>query len=141
MYFPEEETVLRGYKTPQHSADHYVRIARYPEYGGYRAFANALLENANVRYGAVVTAVDLRSREIHLADGTRHRWRRLINTFPLPEFVQMTGEAPPEVLRAAETLQCTSLLLVNVTADRTNAHPFHWFYVYDEDKLATRVHA
>lgn len=140
VFYPDVETVRRGYHEPEARSSHYIRTARYPGHGGYRAFAAALMENAPVHLGREVTAIDLRARAVHLRDGTRHRFERLINTLPLPEFIRMTMDTPASVRRAAETLQCSSLLLVNVTADDVASHPFHWFYVYDEDKLATRVH-
>ena len=140
VYYPDVDTVVQGYHAPQDSSTHYIRTARYPSHGGYRAFASALLEDAPIRLQTTVTGVDLLQREVHLADGTVHPYQRLINTLPLPEFVRMITDAPPAVLEAADTLQCSSLLLVNVTAENVAAHPFHWFYVYDTDKFATRVH-
>lgn len=140
VFYPDVETVRRGYHEPESRSSHYIRTARYPNHGGYRTFASALMDNAPVRHGTEVTGIDLRAREIHLRGGTRHRFERLIKMLPLPEFVRMTMDAPANVRHAAETLQCSSLLLVNVTAENLAAHPFHWFYVYDEDKLATRVH-
>lgn len=140
VYYPDVDTVIQGYHSPQDRSTHYIRTARYPSRGGYRTFASALLEGAPVRLQTAVIGIDLRQREIQLADGTVHQYRQLINTLPLPEFVRMITAAPPSVQEAADTLQCSSLLLVNITAKNVATHPFHWFYVYDRDKFATRVH-
>jgi protoporphyrinogen oxidase len=36
-------------------------------------------------------------------------------------------------------LTCSSLLLVNILGIQTKPNPYHWLYVYDEDKYSTRV--
>ena len=51
----------------------------------------------------------------------------------------MWQERPPEVLQAADALQCTSLLLINVTAPHPTRSPGNWLYIYDESMHATRI--
>jgi protoporphyrinogen oxidase len=65
---------------------------------------------------------------------------RLVSTLPLPEFVGLVPDAPAAVRAAARALDCTELLLVDVFAPKVMESDYRWFYVYDEDKLATRIH-
>jgi protoporphyrinogen oxidase len=43
------------------------------------------------------------------------------------------------ILETARELKCTRLLLVNIAAKQPTPRPNPWFYVYDEDKLSTRI--
>ena len=73
-----------------------------------------------------------------LQNGQVIRYTQLINTLPLPTFLQVVG-APKEVLAKADELACSSVLLVNVEANHPTQRPENWIYVYDEDKWSTRI--
>lgn len=138
VYYPDVETVKNGYtKTPEKQT-HYISTVRYPSVGGYMSFANLIKQNSELRFNYQVVRINLNDRLIHFANGETSKFRKLINSLPLPEFVRLAN-APREVLNAAGKLSCTSLLLINVTANHSAKKPFHWMYVYDEDKLSTRI--
>lgn len=109
------------------------------ERGGFQAFARTLLQGARVQFGAEAVSVDLKRRTVRTADGRRFSYSRLINTLPLPIFISMCGAAPSAIREAALTLGCSQLLLVNVIAPHPTIRPENWIYVYDSDKLSTRI--
>jgi protoporphyrinogen oxidase len=60
-------------------------------------------------------------------------------TVPLPVLFRCAEDAPDNVCEAAEQLQTTKLWLVDVTARHPSKLKHHWVYIYDEDKLGTRI--
>lgn len=139
VLYPAVEDVIAGAKGPLGRNPHYIRTVRYPRHGGYQSFARKMRESANIVFGAEPATVDLKTRQVRLADGTLHFYDRLISTIPLPVFLKLIPDLPTAVADAAEALTCSELLLVNVTARHVARRPETWFYVYDEDKLSTRV--
>jgi protoporphyrinogen oxidase len=140
VFFPDIETVINGYKkAPQHST-HYITNVRYPKKGGYDRFAAGITADANIHYGHCVESINFDTQLITFTNGAQHHYDELINTMPLPELIHLGGlNVPLNVRNAAQSLRCSSLLLVNVTAKRKEKNPFHYFYVYDEDKYSTRI--
>lgn len=139
VLFPTVEDVVSGAKGPLGRDLHYITTVRYPRRGGYEAFVRKLLAGANVRLGASPASIDLRARAVRLADGNAYEYERLISTIPLPRFLQLCRGLPSHVREAAEVLSCSEVLLVNVAARHPARRPETWIYVYDEDKLATRI--
>jgi protoporphyrinogen oxidase len=139
VYQPDRATVQEGYVGPASRNTHYITSVRYPETGGFVSFAHGLAKGARVRHGHTVSCVDLETSTLHFANGHQHSFDRLINTLPLDQFIGLIPQAPAEIRSAAAGLCCSSLLLVNIRARGPSRHPFHWLYVYDEDKLSTRI--
>jgi len=139
VLFPEIEDVKAGAVGALGRQMHYINRVRYPEKGGYKSFAKGLKDGSNIRYGAEVLSIDLLRRTVWLADGDHVVYDQLINTLPLPVFVNACVGAPVSVIDAAKQLTCSQLLLVNVAAPHPTLRPEHWIYVYDDDKLAARV--
>jgi protoporphyrinogen oxidase len=136
---PDVETVLAGACGPLPRSTHYISTVRYPLQGGYQSFARSMAAGVSVRYGARVSRIDLARRQLRLASGERLDYDSLVNTMPLPEFIDACEEVPLAVREAAEALCCTQLMLVNVGVPCASPRPEHWIYVYDEDLLSTRL--
>ena len=139
VFYPDIETVIGGSIEEPKVQTHYIKKVRYPKYGGFIGFADKLAKDANIHLNHYVTGIDLINKEIIFSSGSRHQYKKLINTLPLPLFISLVSHVPPEILEASEVLCCTSLLLVNVVASNVVRKPYHWLYVYDEDKLSTRI--
>ncbi len=139
IHYPKPEEVVEGSKGPLPRSTHYISKVRYPRLGGYESFAAKLAQGADIRYGADVSRIDLVKRKVWLSDGRCFDYSTLINTMPLPQFILACEDVPAEVREHARQLCCTQLLLVNVAVPHTTLRPEHWIYVYDEDKLATRI--
>lgn len=138
VYYPETNVVKNGYKNPPTEHTHYIKFVRYPKVGGYFSFSKALISGADIILDSPIQNIDLENKRIGLRNGNYHYYDKLINTIPLPEFIRL-AKAPQKILHAVNQLSCTSLLLVNVTAPHSPKLSSQWFYVYDEDKLSTRV--
>ncbi|MDB3957866.1 NAD(P)-binding protein [Opitutales bacterium] len=139
VFNPDIETVKKGFYKPAEKSTHYIKKVRYPKEGGYVSFAKNFKQNSNVLNNHQVEQFDLKERKVFFTNGTVHNYERLINTLPLNAFIGLCNSCPEEILNAAKNLACTSLLLVNVTAEHESMTPYHWMYVYDKNKYSTRI--
>jgi len=139
VLFPSIEDVIRGAKGPLDRSMHYISRVRYPSHGGYQSFAQKLCAGATIQYGAEVVAIDLDNKFVYLSNGQHYSYEQLINTLPLPVFINACQNVPAAVVEAARKLSCSQLLLVNIAAPHEAQRPEHWVYVYDSDKLSTRI--
>lgn len=140
VFYPEVSDVLNGASGPLVEQTHYIKKIRYPKRGGYQSYGELLAKGADIRLNATVSGIDLESRVVTTDSGQCFRYQQLVNTIPLPVFVNLCLQSSPVAKAAAEQLCCSELLLVNVTIEHPTVHPEHWFYVYDEDLLATRIY-
>lgn len=83
VYYPDIETVSRGYTTPPECSTHYIKTVRYPSEGGYIRFADKLKQGANIHFDHRVCSIDFRERLITFSNKKQHRYDRLILTLPL----------------------------------------------------------
>jgi protoporphyrinogen oxidase len=139
IHRPEKEALLAGSQTSTGIRGHYIQKIRYPSRGGYKQFARKLADGARIHFGAQVVSVDAKSREVQTADGKKYQYNRLVNTLPLPVFLGMLRGIDKHILEIARELKCSRLLLVNIAAKQPTPRPNPWFYVYDEDKISTRI--
>lgn len=140
VFYPSIDKVRNGYTKSSQESDHYISNVRYPKKGGYDKFAESLADGANIHFDHCVKSIDFEKQLITFSNGNHHHYDELINTIPLPELIRLAGSnVPSSIKNAAESLNCSSLLLVNVTAKRKIQNPYHYFYVYDEDKYSTRI--
>jgi protoporphyrinogen oxidase len=139
VFFPKVEDVEQGALAPLQEQTHYIKTVRYPERGGYMAFAKLLEQGANLRLNTTVSRVSLREKRVWASSGETFHYTRLINTLPLPVFLDLCDESTPAIREAARELSCTSVDLVEVTASHPTRRPENWIYVYDETLLSTRI--
>lgn len=128
-----------GFSGPPSQNTHCITNIRYPETGGFVSFAKEISDDANVQYGHILTFINLKEKVLHFENGHKHYYDKLINTIPLDQLIQVACNVPESVALAASQLRCTSLLLINVKATGSALVPYHWLYVYDENKLSTRI--
>jgi dTDP-4-dehydrorhamnose reductase len=129
--------VLQGAFEAETPNQYYVKEMRYPAKGGYRAFIEPLIEDAEIVYGAEAVEVDAAARTVRFADGRSTRYERLVSTLPLPRLAEMM-RAPEAVLADAATLFASTVDLISIGFGKPKASPALWFYIYDEDILAAR---
>lgn len=140
IYSPTLNDLVRGALGPSTRKYYYVSSFRYPERGGFGAYALGTARALEVRTGMEAVELSLGTRRVAFADGSDRRWEHLVSSLPLPELVHLTTDAPRDVREAAEALACTSLELVSVGVDRRDGFPdAHWVYFYDEDVLFSRA--
>jgi protoporphyrinogen oxidase len=138
IFFPNIEDVKNGYFKPLESQTHYITEVRYPKHGGYMSFASKVKLNAKVNLKHELKSISFKNKKIVFSNGIVRKYVSLISTLPLPELIAKS-DAPKYVKAAAERLSCSSVLLINVTANHPTLLSYNWMYVYDEDKFCTRI--
>lgn len=136
----ELEEILRGALTPDTPNHYYTKEMRYPKIGGYKSFIQPLINSANIVSGFRCTEIDPINKELAFQNGETYQYENLVSTLPLPELVAMSAHAPEEVRAAARTLKATSIDLVSVAFNKPLVNDL-WFYIYDEDLLASRAYS
>lgn len=139
VFYPSVQDVKDGFKGPLDRATHYVTTARYPSRGGFISFARKLAYSARIYYGKTLETINFSKRQIGFSDGTQSDYHTLVSTVPLPTLINCAKDIPDEVREAASLLRCTNLLLVEIAANHQQNSKYDWIYVYDEDKLSTRI--
>jgi len=136
---PSVEEIERGATERSIQKHHYVQKAIYPREGGFQGFIGRIARDTNVIFDTRVASIDLLGKSVTTVTGETYFYERLLSTIPLPSFVEALTDAPKEVTLAAARLRCTSVSLVNIVTRLKPKIDHHWFYVYDEDMVTTRV--
>ena len=138
---PTTEEVTRGAKGPLDRPTYYVatRDSRYPSNGGFWAYTHRLARGADIRYGKTVEKIEFGRRRLGFSDGSDADYEVLVSTLPLPMLIAASEDAPDEIREAAALLRCTSFLYVQIAVTHPSERDELWIYVYDEDKLSTRI--
>jgi protoporphyrinogen oxidase len=139
VYYPKIEDVTAGAKAPLGRSTYWVNLWRYPSKGGFYTYTHKLAEGANIAYGKKLVAVNFKDHRLGFEDGTKATFDTLVSTLPLPVLIKCAEDAPADVRDAASQLMATRLLLVRVTANHKSVRKEPWLYVYDHDKISTRV--
>lgn len=140
MHTPSLDEIDASLVPGSRNKGYYIAGGRYPVTGGYQRFFERFADAANIRLGTTVARIDVARRRVTDCKGYTYSYDRLISTLPLPDFISLIPEAPSEIHKAAASLDCTELLLVDVFAPKVKDSVYRWFYVYDEEKLSTRIH-
>lgn len=118
---------------------HYLLNFRYPKYGGFGSFTQALTKNVNINFNHQLIKIDLKSNELYFSNGSKANFDKLISSIPLPELINAIDDVPLDVKKHADNLVCTSVILVNIGIKRSDLIDYHWFYVYDDEIPFSRV--
>lgn len=139
VYYPRVEDVTRGATGPLGRSTYWVNRWRYPSKGGFFSYTHKLADGARIQYGKKLVRVNFGRRLLWFEDGTEARYDTLVSTIPLPILIACAEDAPADVREAARMLKATRLLLVRVAANHASVRKEPWLYVYDEDKISTRI--
>jgi protoporphyrinogen oxidase len=139
VFYPKIEDVTNGAKAALGRSTYWVNQWRYPSKGGFFDYTHKMAENVRIEYGKKLVTVNFKNRLLGFADGTQANFDTLVSTLPLPVLIQCAEDAPTDVREAAAMLKATRLLLVRVVANHPSVRKEPWLYVYDEDKISTRV--
>lgn len=114
---------------------------RYPSgIGGYGEIGIALQKRAGATHvGHRATAIETNRRYVQFSNGASIRYETLINTIPIPEFMQICRDVPEEVRAAAAKLRTNSILVVNLGIDRPNLSDRHWIHFPEKDVSFFRI--
>ena len=139
VFYPDVEDVEGGYEGPLGRSTYWVKKFRYPSHGGFGAFMDGFAKDARINYGRSLEWVDFGKRRLGFSDGSLVDYDALVSTLPLPVLIGLAEDVPADVREAAEALRCTNIYLVEVAANHPSVREDQWVYVYDEDKLTTRI--
>ena len=141
IYQPSIEEVIAGSQQEDKRITYYAKEMRYPKKGGYKSFLKVLVDNTNIEYNSEVIEIDTIKREVHTSNGVIHPYSRLVSSLPLTEMVKLVKNTPDDVKAAANKLECTCGYHVSIALKTKNIPPYLWWYIYDEDNLASRVYS
>jgi protoporphyrinogen oxidase len=138
---PKIDDVVNSAKGPLPQGMYYVndRSPRYPSKGGFLSYCHKLAAGADIRYGMKLEQVNFGKQTLRFADGTEVSYRRLVSSLPLPYLIQCSTDSPDDVREAASMLRSSQFYRVDVAVNHPRLRDEIWYYVYDEDKLCTRL--
>lgn len=141
MHTPNIDEVLKGSYETQEKIFYYTSHMKYPKKGGFRSILDKCREGLDIRFNKEVVEINPKEKYIKFSDGTQDNYKRLISSLPLPEIVKMIKNCPEEVLECADKLHNTCGYMVSLGFKRPDVAKHLWFYIYDEDILASRVYS
>jgi protoporphyrinogen oxidase len=139
VYYPKVEDVTEGAKGALGRSTYWVNLWRYPSKGGFFTYTHKLANQARIQYGKKLVSINFAKRRLGFQDGSQGTYETLVSTLPLPVLLACEGDAPADVREAARMLNSTRLYLVRVAANHPSVRKEPWLYIYDEDKISTRV--
>lgn len=139
VFYPTVDDVKGGYEGPLGRSTYWVKKFRYPSNGGFGAFADGFAKEARINYEKSLEWIHFGERRVGFSDGLIADYDALVSTLPLPVLISLSEDAPADVREAAEALRCTNCYLVEVAVRHPSPREDQWVYVYDEDKLTTRI--
>lgn len=141
---PSIEDVIKGALGFSRESLGYNARFVYPRTGGIsalpRSFAQAL--KSQPEYGLSVTSVSPQRRTATLSDGRRIAYQRVLNTAPLPKFLNLLeGPLPEEIREAAQRLRATTVHYFDMGVRGTGdiASHYHWIYFPEPDYVFYRT--
>jgi protoporphyrinogen oxidase len=142
LNIPHIEKILLGAFSSVTGNDYYTQEMRYPEgNGGYGTFLKPLISGVNIEYNKKAVKISLEEKYVQFSDGTRYGFKKLISSIPLPELVKVIEKVPSEIRKKANNLKATKISLVSIGFKKPDISKYLWFYIYDEDIMASRVNS
>lgn len=137
---PSIEEVVRGALRIKNEGLGYNPVYFYPASGGINALPNALAKRANnIRYNAEVVRVDANEKFVELKDGEKIHYDALVNTAPLPYFVEMTEGLGVSLKQCAKRLSWLVIDCVQLGIDDKRIFPYDWSYIPEREYPFSRV--
>ncbi|MBI5209907.1 MAG: FAD-dependent oxidoreductase [Elusimicrobia bacterium] len=128
---PAAGEVIRGALMDQAQAFGYNAAFSYPIRGGIQSLPESLarsLAGGRLRLGARVASVDLAARVAVVEGVGEVGFGRLVNTMPLPHFLDLARPLPAGVLEARRNLRHNSVYCLNIGIARPRVSDKHWIY-------------
>lgn len=137
----EIDEILRGSYTDITPNTYYTKEMRYPKTGGFKSFLTPLIESTDIALEHQVDQIDLDNNRLYFSNGNFISFGKLVSSLPLPIIVDCLGtQVPDDILSATQQLKATSIDLVSVGFSEDIIQDL-WFYIYDNDILASRAYS
>jgi protoporphyrinogen oxidase len=141
IYQPSLEEVIAGSKAEDERITYYAKEMRYPKYGGYQHFLDVMAKESQITCNTTVKHIDVINKIVVAEDGQSYTYNRLISSLPLTELIPMMDNVPDSVKEATSKLEATCGYHVSIALKGNRIPPYLWWYIYDEDNLASRVYS
>ena len=141
MHSPDLDEVLKGAFEIQDKNFYYTSHMKYPKKGGFRSILNNCRKGLDIRFNKEVVKINPSAKTVFFKDGSSVKYDKLISSLPLPEIVKMIDGIPADIKKAGENLMHTCGYMVSLGFNRADVAKHLWFYIYDEDILASRVYS
>lgn len=140
---PSVEDVIKGALGFSRESLGYNAKFVYPREGGIGSLPRAFEKSLAVKplYGTRMEHVDLSAKTAALSNGETVRYDHLVNTMPLPRFLDMLDELPADVRESAAKLRATTVHYfdIGVRGPGAEASDYHWIYVPESDFVFYRA--
>ncbi len=137
---PSIEEVINGSFSDQTKKFGYNATFYYPKEGGIQALAFAFAKGlGNSRLNTSVERIDLDRKEAVLSTGECVTYTYLVNTAPLPRFLDMVHGLPPEISDARGKMRWSSVYDINLGVRRAGISDKHWIYFPEKKYRFYRV--
>jgi len=136
----ELSEILFGAFSSETPNTYYTKEMRYPKTGGYKSFIRPLIDESEIRLDHQAISIDLDRRTLEFLNGNKVVFEKLVSSLPLPVIVGAIKSVPDQVRDAANGLVATSIDLISVGFNRVVTNDL-WFYIYDDDILASRAYS
>lgn len=141
IHSPNLNEILQGAFEENKQNFYYTNYMQYPKKGGFRSILDDCRNELNIQFNKKVIRINPDNKIIYFSDETSDHYDRLISSLPLPEIVKMIDNCPETVLNAGESLHWTCGYQVSLGFNHPDIAKYLWFYIYDEDILASRVYS
>lgn len=128
---PDLEAIVAGAVGMNAGGVGYNASFLYPKHGGIQTVADALAQavgHERIHLDCPLEGVDLVRREARVG-GRTIRFKHLVNTSALPEFLKKVHGLPDEVQAASTRLRATGVTYYNMGIHGSLGQPDHWIYV------------
>ena len=133
--------VLMGAMKEHSRIDYYTSEMRYPEKGGFKSIINEVSAGLDIRLSNRVCEIDTVSQTIGFSDGSQENYDCLVSSLPLTSLVNIVKGIPQHIKDESKKLLCTSGYIVSLGFNRADIPKDLWFYIYDQEILASRVYS
>lgn len=136
----ELDEILFGSYTDETPNTYYTKEMRYPKKGGFKAFIDPLIAETNIVYSHYASSIDTSNQLVTFSNGNQVQYEELVSSIPLPILTKITKNVPQDILSSSKKLTATSIDLISVGFKGDFVKDL-WFYIYDEDILASRAYS
>lgn len=136
----DPKEILFGSYTSETPNTYYVKEMRYPKKGGYKAFIQDLIDSSDIKLGHKAIEIDLENNIVKFSNNKEISYKTLISSIPLSILPEICKSVPKLISTAASKLEATSIDLISVGFDEDLIKDL-WFYIYDEDIIASRAYS
>ncbi|MGC8927963.1 MAG: protoporphyrinogen/coproporphyrinogen oxidase [Myxococcota bacterium] len=132
---PQIEDVIDGALGITKSDVGYNSSFYYPERGGIESIIKGFLRKlfVDIIYRTQPTRINLKRQEVILSNNLVYKYKFLVSTMPLNQFINIIEDAPEEIKRSAEKLRNTEVCYFNIITKRVTDNIPHWVYLPERD--------